>query len=283
MFWKGKKDANCCYKTTKSKKYSYRYKTKDEHVEDQLNNQKETIKRLENTIHNQTQQNQSFLQIQEEIQKKKVFNWNDKKKVEEFIRMQKQHQQMMERQTENLQQTFDENKGDKETLKNKKHQLQKRIEELLALNKQKKLLDELNKIAEKFDKEELVKKTKAIAQKNKQQQRSLERILELTKRFYVEEKALQIANRLKKLAKRQDTINNIDKKAIYDQQRISENFDKISSNKMIYYKNNSDLINLIIKFKENKSFSDQSSKRSLNAIKNFKWEKVLKIFDKIFS
>ena len=215
-------------KTTKSKKYSYRYKTKDEHVEDQLNNQKETIKRLENTIHNQTQQNQSFLQIQEEIQKKKVFNWNDKKKVEEFIRMQKQHQQMMERQTENLQQTFDENKGDKETLKNKKHQLQKRIEELLALNKQKKLLDELNKIAEKFDKEELVKKTKAIAQKNKQQQRSLERILELTKRFYVEEKALQIANRLKKLAKRQDTINNIDKKAIYDQQRISENFDKIS-------------------------------------------------------
>ena len=65
--------------------------------------------------------------------------------------------------------------------------------------------------------------------------------------------------------------------------QVIENFDKISSNKMIYYKNKSDLINLIIKFKENKSFSDQSSKRSLNAIKNFKWEKVLKIFDKIFS
>ena len=65
--------------------------------------------------------------------------------------------------------------------------------------------------------------------------------------------------------------------------QVIENFDKISSNKMIYYKNNSDLINLIIKFKENKSFSDQSSKRSLNAIKNFKWEKVLKIFDKTFS
>ena len=65
--------------------------------------------------------------------------------------------------------------------------------------------------------------------------------------------------------------------------QVIENFDKISSNKMIYYKNNSDLINLIIKFKENKSFSNQSSKRSLKAIKNFKWEKVLKIFDKIFS
>ena len=63
--------------------------------------------------------------------------------------------------------------------------------------------------------------------------------------------------------------------------QVIENFDKISSNKMIYYKNNSDLINLIIKFKEKKSFSNQCSKKSLNAIKNFKWEKVLKIFDKI--
>ena len=63
--------------------------------------------------------------------------------------------------------------------------------------------------------------------------------------------------------------------------QVIENFDKISSNKMIYYKSNSDLINLIIKFKENKNFSNQSSKKSLKAIKNFKWEKVLKIFDKI--
>ncbi len=63
--------------------------------------------------------------------------------------------------------------------------------------------------------------------------------------------------------------------------QVIKNFDKISTHKMIYYKNNSDLINLIIKFKENKSFSNQYSKRSLSAIKNFKWENVLRIFDKI--
>ncbi len=63
--------------------------------------------------------------------------------------------------------------------------------------------------------------------------------------------------------------------------KVLENFDKISSHKMIFYKSNSDLINLIIKFKENKFFSNQYSKRSLSEIKKFKWEKVLKIFDKI--
>ena len=63
--------------------------------------------------------------------------------------------------------------------------------------------------------------------------------------------------------------------------KVLENFDKISSHKMVFYKSSSDLINLIIKFKENKFFSNQYSKRSLSEIKKFKWEKVLKIFDKI--
>ena len=63
--------------------------------------------------------------------------------------------------------------------------------------------------------------------------------------------------------------------------QVLENFDKISSDKMVYFNNNTDFINLIFKFRENKSFSNQSSKRSLNAIKKFKWEKVLKVFDKI--
>ena len=165
-----------------------RQKTKEEYAQDQLDGQKETINNLETTIQNQTQQSQTFLKIQEEIKKKKAFNWSDKKKVDEFIRMQKQHQQMMERQTEKLQQSLEQNKGDKQPFRDKKQQLQKRIEELLALNKQKKLLNELQKIAEKLDKEALIKKTKALAEKNKQQERSLERILELTKRFYIEEK-----------------------------------------------------------------------------------------------
>ena len=58
--------------------------------------------------------------------------------------------------------------------------------------------------------------------------------------------------------------------------KVLENFDKISSHKMVSYKSSSDLINLIIKFKENKFFSNQYSKRSLSEIKKFKWEKFLR-------
>ena len=135
---------------------------------------------------------------------------------------------MMERQTENLQQSLEQKTEETESLQNKKQQLKKRIEELLTLNKQKKLLDELQKMADKLNKEELVKKVKQLAQQNKQQERSLERILELTKRFYVEEKTLQIANKLEKLSKKQDTLDNTNKNVLEEQEKIGNEFDEIS-------------------------------------------------------
>ena len=211
-----------------SKKFRYRQKTEDEVAQELLQDQKNTIQNLEKSVQNQKQQKKELDEIQKEIQNKKDINWNDKKKVDEFIKRQKQYEQMMERQTENLQETLEEKKEENQTLQEKKQELQKRIEELKKLNKQKKLLDELQKMAEKLDKEELVKKAKQLAQENKQQERSLERILELTKRFYVEEKTMQIANKLDKLSKKQDSLDNTKDKALEKQKAINKEFDKIS-------------------------------------------------------
>jgi len=211
-----------------SKKFSYRQKTEEEITEEILQDQRNTINNLEKTIQKQKNQDKALDQIQKEIQNKKDINWNDKKKVDEFIKRQEQYKEMMERQTENLQEILDEKKEETPTLQEKKNELKKRIEELKKLNKQKKLLDELQKIAEKLDKEELVRKAKELAQQSKQQERSLERILELTKRFYVEEKSLQIANKLEKLSKKQDRINNDKEDALEKQKEINKEFDKIS-------------------------------------------------------
>tara|TARA_R110000787_G_scaffold17133_5_gene54060 strand:+ start:5795 stop:9130 length:3336 start_codon:yes stop_codon:yes gene_type:complete len=211
-----------------SKKFKYRQKTIEEIDQEILEDQKNTIQNLEKSIQNQKKQKEKLDQIQKDIQNKKDINWNDKKKVDEFIKRQKQYEQMMERQTENLQESLDQKKEENQTLQEKKNELQKRIEELKKLNKQKKLLDELQKLAEKLDKEEIVKKAKQLAQENKQQERSLERILELTKRFYVEEKTMQIANKLDKLSKKQDSINNNKENALEKQKEINKEFDKIS-------------------------------------------------------
>jgi hypothetical protein len=64
-------------------------------------------------------------------------------------------------------------------------------------------------------------------------------------------------------------------------QQVSENFDAIKESKINFYKNNEEMIKIILKLKRNKDFSLSSSKRSLKTIKKFKWDKVLPFLDKV--
>ncbi len=58
--------------------------------------------------------------------------------------------------------------------------------------------------------------------------------------------------------------------------QVIDNFDAISSSCLPTYKNNKELIKLILKLKNNKNFSKSISMKSLNVIKKFKWDNVLK-------
>jgi len=64
-------------------------------------------------------------------------------------------------------------------------------------------------------------------------------------------------------------------------QQVAENFDAIKESKISSYKNNEEMIKIILKFKRNKNFSLSASKRALKTIKKFKWEKVLPVLNKI--
>ena len=64
-------------------------------------------------------------------------------------------------------------------------------------------------------------------------------------------------------------------------QQVINNFDAIKSKFLPYYKSEEDFIKLIIKLKENKNFSMAISNKCLGLIKNFKWKKTLRIFNRI--
>ncbi len=61
--------------------------------------------------------------------------------------------------------------------------------------------------------------------------------------------------------------------------QVAKNFDAIEKSKINYYKNNEELIKIILKFKRNKNYSLLASKRSLKTIRNFKWDKILEVFN----
>ncbi|CAL2103770.1 conserved protein of unknown function [Tenacibaculum sp. 190130A14a] len=212
-------------KKTVSKKFSYRQKTNEEIEQELLNEQKDYIDNLENSLQNQQKNKKALEKVQFDIQNKKNMNWNDQKKIQNLLKRQEQYQKMMQRQTDKLQENLEEKPSQNEKLQEKKEDLKKRIEELKQLEKQQKTLDELKKLAEKLNKDDLLKKAKELASQNKQQERSLERILELTKRFYVEQKTMQIADKLNELAKKQEELANKESSS-EEQKEIQKEFEQ---------------------------------------------------------
>lgn len=214
-------------KKSESKKFSFRNKTDNEIEEESVLQQRKQIKSIENTLQKRQQEKKELEEIKENLQNNKNVNWNDKKKIDSYIKRQEQYKQMMQRQTDKLQENIKDLPKDSENIKEKKEQLKKRIEELKKLEKEQKLLDELKKLANKLNKDDLLKKVKQLAEQNKQQERSLERILELTKRFYVEQKTMQIANKLEELSKKQDSVAKSPKSDLNQQKEIKKEFQEL--------------------------------------------------------
>ncbi len=63
--------------------------------------------------------------------------------------------------------------------------------------------------------------------------------------------------------------------------QVIENFDTIKDSKISFYKNNREMIKLILKLKRNKTFSLSASKRALKTIEKFKWNKILPFLNKV--
>ena len=65
--------------------------------------------------------------------------------------------------------------------------------------------------------------------------------------------------------------------------QVAENFDAIKESKINFYKDYKEMVKIIFKFKENKSFSLSASQRSINSIKKFKWDKILPVLNKVLN
>ena len=228
-------------KKAKSEIFNLRNKTSLELRQELFQEQRNTIHTIEKALINQQNNQINLERVQNDLQLKKKLNWNDKIKFQKLTDRQNTYHRMMQRQIERLIQNLDEKKSDSKVLQNKKELLKKRIEELKKTQKQQQLLDEIQKLATKLNKEDLLKKTKEFAQQNKQQERSLQRILELTKRFYIEQKTMQIAQKIDNLSKKQKELANKKEDSIIEQKEIKQKFNAIKEEFKELYEDNEKL------------------------------------------
>lgn len=229
------------YKSTKSSVFLHYELTDDQKDDKQLQEQNKNINSLKNSLQNQEKQLSELDKLQKLNKEKTTLDFKDQKKVDDFIKRQKQQDEMMKEFTKKLSENledFNPKVQDKD-----KEELVRRLEETEKQSeKNEKLLKELEELSKKLQKDELFDKADKLKQNAKNQKQNLEQLVELTKRFYVEKKAEQIADKLNKLAEKQvklaeNSKENTDK----NQEEINKEFDAIQKDLQDLDKENKDL------------------------------------------
>ena len=205
------------FKSTKSAVFYHYEQTEEQKEDQQLKEQNENINSIEKSLHNQDKQIAELEKLQKINKEKTNLDFKDQKKVEDFIKRQKQQDEMMKEFTKKLSENLEEfnpKKQDKD-----KEELLRRLEEAeKQSDKTEKLLKELEELSRKLEKEELFDKADKLKQNAKNQQQNLEQLVELTKRFYVEKKAEQLADKLDKLSDKQEKLANSEKENTAEKQ-----------------------------------------------------------------
>jgi hypothetical protein len=234
-------DAFHNYKSTKSSVFSNRIATQSEKEDQLLQQQNDNINSMEKSLKTQDKQLNEMEKLQKMGKEKDNLEFKEQQKVEDFLNKQKQQDELMknfaEKMKENLDKVKTEKKDEvKELLKDRLEKVEKDLE------KNNKLLEELQKLNEKLQKEELFEKMDKLKQQSKNQTKSLQQLVELTKKYYVEKKAEQIADKLDKLSEKQDKLAADDQENSAEKQNeINKEFDKIQEELKELEKDNKEL------------------------------------------
>ena len=220
-------DALHNFKSSKSSVFSNRIATEVEKEDQILQQQNDNINSLAKSLKAQDKQLSEMDKLQKLGKEKDNLEYKEQQKIDNFLERQKQQDELMKEFSEKMKDNLEQFKTEKKD--EKKELLQERLEKTQKeLEKNQKLLDELKKLNDKISKEEFFEKMEKFKQNSKNQTKSLEQLVELTKKYYVEKKAEQIAEKLDRLSEKQDKLadknedNNAEK-----QEEINKEFDKL--------------------------------------------------------
>ena len=213
-------------KTTNSRIFTTAILDKGQEKDRQLEFQQSILDNLDKTLDKYKEQEELLKEINKDQKEKNVLTFNDQNQVKEFLKKQQQQEALMQKFSKQLKETMDNSEQDDKLNELLKERLERQE---MEARKNEKLLEELKEIADKIDKEELTQRLEELGKKQQSNKRNLEQLLELTKRYYVTEKANQLANELEKIAEEQEELSNKnieDKGMETDQNKLNKDFEK---------------------------------------------------------
>jgi hypothetical protein len=227
-------------KSAKTQTMLFKAPTIDEMNEATDKNNSEIKKDLDDGIKKAKDLQKDINDLAKKLTEKKQMGYDEKKKLEDIIKKQNElknkiEESKQENQLNNQQQQ--ENQQLDESLLEKQKQLEQLFENIMT-PEMKKLFDELNKLLDKLDKNQVQEKLEELKLSNKDMEKELDRTLEAFKQMEVEQKLQQAIDKLDELKNKEDGLKketdsnkeNKDSKDKTDENK-TENKDSKSDNK----------------------------------------------------
>ncbi len=214
-------------KSAKTQLRTLKAPTKDELNETTQKNNSEIKKDLEESISKTKQLQKDVNELSKKINDKKQLGYEEKKKIEDLLKKQNELKNKIEEIKEenktNNQQQNQFNETD-ETILEKQKQLEQLFENVMT-PEMKKLFEELQKMMEKLDKNQVQEKLEEIKLTNKDIEKELDRNLEAFKQLEVEQKMQNAIDKLDDLKNKQDQLNKETQKAANEKNNDDKNAD----------------------------------------------------------
>ena len=215
-------------KTIKSQVFQTSILTDKSLIKRRMDNQESLIKGLDKSLEDIGKQNELLKEINLENKQDGNLNYKDKERIKQFLGKQQQQEELMEKFSKELKDNLskEENKNEVNALLRERLERQEK-----EARRNQKLLEELEKVADKIEKEDLKKRLEELAKSQQSGKRNLEQLLELTKRYYVTEKAAQLGKELEELSKEQEVLSEYDigeELSKDEQKKLNQEFKEIS-------------------------------------------------------
>ena len=223
-------------KSSRSQTYTYQLPTLDELVEKRDEDQEKAKQDLNDLLQKTNQFQKNVEKLKKEALNSKSSDWNKMNQVNQLQEEQKNLIESLEQIKNEMSQSTEEknqlSEMDKSLLE-KQEMIEKLLDQLMD-DELKKLLEDLENLLEKNDKENIKEKMEALDQSTEDMKKQLDRSLEMLKKLQVNEKIDDIEKQLKELAKQQeelkkqiDTKKLSEEKAVDRQEEINKKFDEL--------------------------------------------------------
>lgn len=156
---------------------------------------------------------------------KKAISYSDQQRIQQYIEKQKKSDEFFKKFTTHFKEQLESNPEQMNpNLKNRFEEHQKQLE------KDKDLLNELNKLQSELNSEDLQRKLNQLSKSQKSKDRSLKQLLELTKQLVVQQQLNRLSTQLQDLANEQDNISKSDSlNKPNNQKKINDKYESLQS------------------------------------------------------